>query len=49
MATSLSDSLAEAESSVEASLLTCREAMTLAHEPTSSNTATRNFNEIHGP
>ena len=35
--------LAEAESSVEASLLTCREAMTLAHEPMSSNTATRNL------
>ena len=41
--------LAEAESSVEASLLTCREAMTFAHESTPSNTAARNFNEIHGP
>ena len=38
--------LAEAESSVEASLLTCREAMTLAHEPTSSNTAAKNFSEF---
>ena len=44
--------LAEAESFVEASLLTCRGAIALrahVHEPTSSTTAARNFNEIHCP
>ena len=41
--------LAEAESSVEASFVNLQRSHCLAHEPTSSNTAARNFNEIHCP